>query len=211
MRTVPRGMTLFELLVVMSVLAVVGLLAVPALTRQGQQSAVQTTIQSMSQLRQAVVSEFRDDMFESLPYPADPSRLPHPQLKYLYENPDAYLQADPDSIEATKQWSYDATTGRGWSGPYVDHGVSVPVRYRVDLPAGFTRDYGEDGDPAPVDGWGRPIVIQQPVLSGASHSSTSINYARLVSAGPDGVLQTSNADLEPTQTGDDVVVYLRNR
>ncbi|MEL6107307.1 MAG: prepilin-type N-terminal cleavage/methylation domain-containing protein [Planctomycetota bacterium] len=212
MRTVPRGMTLFELLLVLSVLGVVGVLAVPALSRRGEQASVETTMQSMVQLRQAIMGEFRDDMFESLPFPVDPARLAHPQLKFLYDNPDAYLEADPDSVEFTKRWSYDPLTGRGWSGPYIDHGMSVPARYQVNT-NGFTREYGEDGDPAPVDGWGRPIVLQQPVPAGVAFSSTSVNYARLVSAGPDGILQTPLIVLEPSeaQTGDDLIVYLRNR
>lgn len=80
---------------------------------------------------------------------------------------------------------FDPNTRLGWRGPYVmDSGA---------------RDGAND--PAILDGWGRPIVIQAP-------SALTI---RLVSAGADGILDTPPATAMPTLAacGDDLVLFLR--
>jgi len=207
------GFTMLELLLTLTILSAVGMLAVPTLSRHSDQAASQTTRQSMAVLRGAIMTDYRTDMFESLPYPADPARAQHPQLKYLYDNPISFAAANPDSIEATSAWTYDASTGRGWSGPYVDHAAGMRARYQANATHGFTSVYGETGDPSPVDGWCNPIVLQQPITSGGMASAKNLNHARLVSAGEDGVLQTPIDVMEPTlaQTGDDILVYLRGR
>jgi type II secretory pathway pseudopilin PulG len=84
-------------------------------------------------------------------------------------------------------WStdFDPNTRLGWRGPYVmDSGA---------------RDGAND--PAILDGWGRPIVIQSP---------TALTI-RLVSAGADGILSTPPATAMPTLAacGDDIVLFLR--
>ena len=208
-----NGFTMMELLMTLTIVSAIGLMVAPMLTRRHDHSTLQVTLQSMGALRQAIMTDYRNDMFESLPYPADPARVQHPQLKYLYDHPLSYLAADPSAVEVTSQWTYDPVTGRGWSGPYVDHASGVRVAYQVDAARGFTNAYGLNGDPAPVDAWGNPIVLQQPVAVGAIHSNTSCNYARLISAGPDGVLQTPLNVLQPAPAdiGDDLVVYLRAR
>ncbi|MEZ6087108.1 MAG: prepilin-type N-terminal cleavage/methylation domain-containing protein [Pirellulaceae bacterium] len=210
---IPNGFTMMELLLTLSILSAVGLMVAPMLTRRHHHSTMQSTMQSMGALRQAILLDYRNDMFESLPYPADPTRVQHPQLKYLYDHPLSYQAVDPTAIEATSQWTYDPVSGRGWSGPYIDHASGRRAAYKIDAARGFTDAYGMTGDAAPVDGWGNPIVLQQPVSSGAIHSSTSLNFARLVSAGRDGVLQTPLNVPQPTTTdvGDDIVVYLRSR
>ena len=53
---------------------------------------------------------------------------------------------------------YDPAYRRGWRGPYLlNPGADYPSA------AGFTA-YWRGGDPAVLDGWGRPIVIQNPGL-----------------------------------------------
>ncbi|MEM8669110.1 MAG: hypothetical protein AAGG48_16425 [Planctomycetota bacterium] len=207
------GFTAMELLLTLTVLSAVAMLAVPAFVRQQAKAATQITIDSLSQLRTVINNDFMDDMHESLPYPMDPSRQTHPQLRYLYDNPAAYAAANPDALESTSAWSYDPTTGRGWSGPYVDHRAGIRARYVIDDLRGFVQQYGEEGDPVPLDGWGNPIVLQQPVGSNGVHAPNSTRFARLVSAGPDGILQTPIFTLEPTpaDTADDLVVYLESR
>ena len=72
----------------------------------------------------------------------------------------------------------------------------------------FLPEYGLDGDPAVLDAWGRPIVIQVP--------PSDPSYARLVSAGPNGVIDTPESVLMPTaggtsptnERGDDVIMFL---
>lgn len=80
---------------------------------------------------------------------------------------------------------FDPNTGLGWRGPYVmDSGA---------------RDGAND--PAILDGWGRPIIIQAP---------TALTI-RLVSLGADGLLNTPAATAMPTVAacGDDIVLFLR--
>ncbi|MEM8550610.1 MAG: hypothetical protein AAGF10_07445, partial [Verrucomicrobiota bacterium] len=62
---------------------------------------------------------------------------------------------------------------------------------------------------APLDGWGNPIVIQLPeVASGLTDAE--LESVRLVSAGPDGVIDTPTDTLLPTavEKNDDLVLYL---
>ena len=72
--------------------------------------------------------------------------------------------------------------------------------------------YGQSGDPAQIDAWGRPIVIQWPTDSSGNIQPA---YVRLVSAGPNGKLETPSTvtDLSATTTpwnvGDDMILYLR--
>jgi len=216
---IPRGFTFIELLLTLMIVSAVGMLVVPSLVHRGSSAQRETTIRSMEVIRQAIMSDYRDDMFESLPYPRDTDRQMHPQLKYLFHNPAADLLASP-TFQDLQAWSHDPVTGRGWSGGYINQSATSTRVYEVDPARGFTTDYGkpigpanEHGDPTPVDAWGNPIVLQQPVESGGIHSSTSTLFARLVSAGPDGILQTPLSVLEPTpaQIGDDLVVFMEGR
>lgn len=85
--------------------------------------------------------------------------------------------------------------GIGWRGPYI---LPTGARYTVDPAIGFTDDYGDDGDPAVLDAWGRPIVLQQ----------AGTENLRLVSAGPNRVLDTLE-DADGTDREDDLVLFLR--
>jgi hypothetical protein len=93
----------------------------------------------------------------------------------------------PDSLKI-----FDPNTGLGWRGPYV---MDSGARH------GVTNIYGNVNDPAILDGWGRPIVIQVP----------DAERIRLVSAGADGILSTPPATAMPTLAacGDDIVLFLR--
>ncbi|MCG8652167.1 MAG: hypothetical protein MI861_20175 [Pirellulales bacterium] len=198
--------TVPELLMVLSIIGALGVVVLPRLTRQAEQASRTVTVASMAELRRAVMTHYRADMYESLPYPSDPARQGHPQLHYLFIHPQGYTTPDPsDDI----RWTYDASTMRGWSGPYLNESQA----YAIDAARGFTNLYGQQGDRTPIDGWGNPIVLQQPVLDGSVASATSVQYARFVSAGRDGVMQTPPGVLQPTvtQMGDDIVLYLRAR
>jgi len=95
---------------------------------------------------------------------------------------------------------FDLSSKRGWNGPYLfDSGA----RYREVTEPGdadnFTAAFGADTDPAILDGWGKPIILQQP---------DTLN-ARLVSAGPNRVLETDPSDPIDADRGDDQVLFLR--
>jgi hypothetical protein len=111
---------------------------------------------------------------------------------------------------------------RGWRGPYLKcpagefpHPRSrrrpgdgtfaergfFPDISGLRLPEAFSLDdasvYGFPGEPAVIDPWGNPYVLQIPPAQAFSAvSATNVSdvvrfaYARVVSAGPDGVLST---------------------
>lgn len=190
-------MTLLELALVVSTLALLAVVTLPNLSQTADNAAHTITRDGLGQVRSAILDAYYHDAYECLPYPVASGRETHPQLTYLFVSP----------LTHTTLPAYDAVTRRGWRGPYLR---GAGAKYQVDVARGFTRLYGEAGDPTPVDGWGRPIVLQQPVLDGTAASAKDLRFARLVSAGPNGVLDTPVTALEPTlaQRGDDVWLSL---
>lgn len=115
-------------------------------------------------------------------------------------------------------WDYEAE--RGWRGPYIKCAqVEMPSAYdvrsknsRTYVDGGFfpmashfsvpseLRDghgvymmYGIPGEPAIIDPWGNPYVLQVPPAEAFDEGATDaerFKFARLVSAGPDGILST---------------------
>jgi hypothetical protein len=71
--------------------------------------------------------------------------------------------------------------------------LSLPDVFRNDT-AGLCSVYGFAGEPAVGDPWGNPYVLQVPPPEafgpGAVSPRLRFRYARLVSAGPDGLLST---------------------
>jgi type II secretory pathway pseudopilin PulG len=133
----------------------------------------------------------------------------------------------------TSMMGYSPTRRVGWRGPYLQFQGSDLV---LDPSRGFTARLGAANPPtrrSPTDGWGRPIVMQLPseYLGTLIGSTATIrddvdlslfvsSNSRLVSAGPDGILQTEiniNAlqtyedfQLNPSLVGDDVVVWIQH-
>lgn len=132
------------------------------------------------------------------------------------------------------QQGFDAIAQRGWRGPYLQNAAGVRTanpNHNGTFPAGtdsgsggtfierqFFTDathspYGVTGDPAVADSWGNPIVLQVPP---ASSDAERFRYARIVSAGPDGVLNAPLNDLFAGRAadgslqnrGDDLVLFL---
>ena len=94
--------------------------------------------------------------------------------------------------------SFDPLTGLGWRGPYL---------------AGPTQL---------IDAWGNPLVIQIPDFdSDGKLEDDDVRYARLVSAGEDGVLDTTASDgwipgddnpsteIGLKECGDDLLLFFR--
>lgn len=174
------ALTFVELIVVMVVLAVLAGLLVPlvgGVIGDSQRKATEATMQTV---RAAIVGDARgsghgywSDM-QQLPRPGEPGlnagRADHPQLHYLFVNP------EPET-------TFDPHTRLGWRGPYLQ---PTGATYQVDSARGFDTTYGEEGDAAVRDGWNRPIVIDQP---------GDERTASLRSAGPDGTLGTDD-DIE---------------
>lgn len=138
-------------------------------------------------------------------------------------------------------YPFDALSARGWRGPYVSNArgasntngardgtfpASNEIRFQGDttfLARGFFADastspYGVTGDLVIADPWGNPIVLQVPPPTAFTKSTGDakvFRYARLVSAGPDGVLSTPLdrlggmlPDGTTAARGDDLVIFL---
>ena len=122
--------------------------------------------------------------------------------------------------------NYDRLAGRGWRGPYVQNvrqventNEALTGRFpsvadrRCATDATFEErgfyaaDYGTTNDPALADPWGNPVVLQMPTND--LDDDECWRCARLVSAGPDGILQTPAATFpDRTARGVDLVLFL---
>lgn len=231
-RRARRGLTLVELLAVLLILAAVSGLMLPLFSelgvtvfRDGEKKSPQeiATERSMQVLREAILGTpgqpgYFTDMGDlpraDFATQSSTGRPGTPQLRYLFINP----AIDGLPIGQTAVTEYDPVTRTGWRGPYVQPtGV-----YRLDADAGFTTDYGDivppyggtTADPAVIDAWGNPIVLQEPTGVIEISSQRGDQYARLVSAGPNGVLETpvsSNPTTWmpiPELSGDDLLLFL---
>lgn len=93
---------------------------------------------------------------------------------------------------------FDPISGRGWNGPYLDPSKAVRAEGGIANPT-------KEPPLLVLDGWRRPLVLQNPTPDG--------RFARLVSAGPDGAIDTSPIagpvdPNDPSEVGDDLVLFL---
>lgn len=214
------GLTLLELVIVLVILTALGTLLVPTMSSIGQRSQVLTTQETLRRLRETLINQYEVDMGE-LPRPradiaAAGTRPDHPQLVYLFVNPDTH--EDGDSTNDWEQAQATVLSGRRWQGPYVQHsGMEYFVTDSDSDPSmgtNFTSRYGlgdaatRVGDPTVIDAWGNPIIIQEPAT--AADDELDRRHTRLVSAGRDGRISTDPDILMPTlaQRGDDQILFL---
>ena len=139
----------------------------------------------------------------------------------------------PGCAEPSAFTQWDAEGERGWRGPYVnswsgEFPSETDVRFPEDStfgsrgffppidglrePEEFLRGeggcsiYGFPGEPAVMDPWGNPYVLQIPPAQAFSPTPVEVpdslrfRYARIVSAGPDGRLDTPCYTLNRTNS-----------
>jgi prepilin-type N-terminal cleavage/methylation domain-containing protein len=173
------GFTLIEMVIVVAILMILAGIVVPMFSGIRDNSVSVATTATLRTIRDAIVGSGPGQPG----YLSDMGGLPV-TMRDLFVMPTG---ASP----------FDPVTRRGWRGPYL---LEATGTYPVN------DGYGTKGDPAVLDSWGQPIVIQ----GAPTASDPNPPYIRLVSAGPDGIIQTPNGDLYPlpTQRGDDVVLFL---
>jgi hypothetical protein len=183
------------LVVVLVVLVALAAIVVPMVSGRAQDAQKTATNATLIELRNVILASYRPDMSSRLPRPGDTglkTRQDKPQLRYLFANPGPLtdsvsglvFNAGASTATETTSPTYDPILKLGWRGPYL---MTSTGTYPDPDAAGavFTHAYGEKGDPTVLDGWLRPIVILE--------SSDSLGkHAELRSAGPDGLLNTSD-------------------
>jgi type II secretory pathway pseudopilin PulG len=209
-----RGVTLVELLVVLSVIMILSGIVVSKtmmnrdlriLGADGAERSAEeiVTLATMQAVRDALLGTSASDPG----YRGDLGRLPR-RLGGLIDNLGQVVED-----EVVVDPPYNPATKHGWHGPYI---VGSGTRYgeRIlsadpDNP-GFSRDgfrITDPDDPTPasilddpaiLDAWGKPLVLMQP----------DTRYARLVSAGPNRRLETDSSNPVDADRGDDLVIFL---
>jgi type II secretory pathway pseudopilin PulG len=219
-----RGLTLIELVIVLTILVALGGLVVPMFGNMGEQAREEATKATLARVAEAIDGpggyaetmkyaknpgaadpDERSGEGSGLPWPSDTdgagvTRADHPQLAFLFKAPAGL----PD---------YDPVSRIGWNGPYLS--TTTATAYQIE--GTFTDTFGEEGedpaDLAPLDGWGNPVVIQLPTAATGTMVQR-VEAVRLVSAGPNGAIETpANVRTPDTSdedvVGDDIVLYLR--
>jgi prepilin-type N-terminal cleavage/methylation domain-containing protein len=231
------GFTLTEMAVVLAIVAATALLIPPLLPqiqvtknappKSPQQIATEATMKRLGDIINGT-PDWPGYWHDNLSSAGDTTLTPL-TLKDLFAMPATTVQSTSTAMQA-----FAPCTGRGWRGPYVLYQTAT---YTVNTQRGFTAGaypnqlnannsyaltanpaylapagagtigFGQNGDPAMLDGWGNPIVIQWPTDTAGVNVQPS--YVRLVSAGPNGTLDTRLTDLTAIARGDDIVLFLR--
>lgn len=204
------GLTLVELVIVVAILAIVAGFIIPSaafLEKRGKETATRA---SLATIRDAIMGTANQPG-----YYEDTGQFPN-TLEDLF--------VQPPSIP-----SFNRDTGRGWRGPYLLNangtlGASnTPQNFIVGAPASPYTPYGDStpepygytGDSVIIDGWGHAIFLQWPTSGSTTQNQ---EYIRLVSAGPDGVINTPQVDSNssatyyppPADRGDDIVLFINH-
>ena len=216
------GFTLIEMMCVVALLAAVAVLAVNRLGRFGVNARNLAAEADMSAIREAFTDPkegYLSDM-EGIPgFTCDTLRISNLLVSTnLWAENGTRLDEGPYGTAFTS-WNEEAE--RGWRGPYVKGATapfpdfeSAPGLYpdisRLKLPAVFkdvrrASIYGFAGEPVMVDPWGRPYILQIPPPQAFTNVTTvtareRFAYARIVSAGQDGIVSTPC--FEPNRTNE---------
>jgi prepilin-type N-terminal cleavage/methylation domain-containing protein len=207
-----RGFSLMELVVVVAILAIIASLALPLLGSASENAKETAAKATMGAIREAILGS-----------PTIPGYLA--DMKYVPGFKPAQLKIH-DLMDPSRHphfTNFDPIAERGWRGPYLHNTQPVsntdkaragrfPAAFerrfvgdRTFLNRNFFQDsstsvYGSADDEAVADPWGNPIVIQIP--------NDDFLYARLVSAGKNGKLDTPPNVLTVSNRGDDLVFFL---
>ena len=196
-----RGFSLLELSVVLLVMVATSVIVVPMLstrvvTNDGEYATPReiTTISTLNVLREAIVGD--EGVMENLAHV--PDALPREVSDLVDDKPPEHLVNRKPELA-----KFNAIYGIGWRGPYIQATGKNLV-----------------GKPTIIDGWGREIKLQVDFDDNGEVDSEELRYIRLVSAGPNGRIETPSdkANMQPgknadqtltlSDCGDDLVMFL---
>ena len=201
----PSGLTLIEVVVVLAVVVVLSSIAVPMVSGYLQDGRRQRAEADVRMLAAALTQFYKDNGCYPARYQsnnnllsvlctgraipgANPWAAAHPFATWSMaacsgDVMDNHLRTNTPQGEARN--AYPITAAARWRGPYLSA-------------------------PAPLDPWGRPYVVN--VISSWSGSATQYKRLYLLSAGPNGTIDTSGlARTNDDIGGDDIGVVLIER
>ena len=195
--------SILELLVVLTIMIALALIVIPmfgdvkVVTPSGEsESPVEiATTATLNAVRDALVGE--DGVLESLSHKSN--ALPRKVNDLTSETAPSHIQETAPELVV-----YDPVNRIGWNGPYM-----------------VATGMNEAGEPTVVDGWGNEIQIQADFDENGEIDQTESKYMRIVSAGPNGKVETpaDHENMKPgnnefneltrSECGDDLVIFVR--
>ena len=212
-RNARRGFTLVELVVVLAILVTLASLSAMFVAGAAEDSAEKATQASLAALRDSISGT-----------QVSPGFVGDNGRKWFASGRPAAEQFRLTDVFARPGYlgDFDPVVRIGWRGPYAVAGtgrvtyssLSGPISFQpgdaapavlhASFPAACVR---VSGDLLPADGWRRPVFVQIP--GDSADPAENGRRARLVSAGPDGIVQTPATGFPARSTcGDDLVAYL---
>jgi prepilin-type N-terminal cleavage/methylation domain-containing protein len=201
------GLTLLELVIVVAILAIVAGFIIPTGAFLEKRAKYTSAKASLAAIRDAIVGT--------------PSQPGYYSDTGQYPNTLEDLFVQPAGIPA-----FNRDTGRGWRGPYL---LNANAQYKVGNssdpsfisgpypdPYGYWNSVTNTGDSAILDAWGNSIIIQWPTSGTPTQNQA---FIRLISAGPNGVIDTPIVDSAdssetyyplPADRGDDIVLFINH-
>ncbi|MEL6109332.1 MAG: type II secretion system protein [Planctomycetota bacterium] len=209
-----RGLTLTELVVVLTILVALAGVTVPNLTSTFDRGRDIATKTSVDEVRDAVTQYWSD-------------------CKYVLaaQTDQRIVIGDLLAFPFAVGDEFDPEIGLGWRSPYLEFNRNST--YLVDTVNGFSTAYGIPSDFAVRDTFvnqdldgngvvesGSPIVIQEPTLielasRGERYALGNQREVRVVSAGANGILEIDESlfdwEITPELQGDDIYVSVTLR
>jgi len=180
-----KAFTIFELAVVLFVIAALAGLSFPIVGGTYNDAATASTQSTLQAVSNATAKYWSDNKLVKLDgvttVASESTRF---QVRWLFRNPATNLATT----------SFDRNSAVGWNGPYLLSSTGTIANF---------------GDTTIIDAWNHEITIQD------VDPAASLRDVRVVSAGPDGIVNipsgTATTSLNASNIGDDLYVALQLR
>lgn len=198
-----RALSLLELMVVLTIMVATSLIVIPQFSNLQvtsptgrKETPVEIATQAtLHKVRDALVGE--NGVLESLSHKSN--AMPRKINELVSEDPPEHIGATAPELKR-----YDPVNRVGWCGPYI-----------------YPTGKNEIGEPTVVDGWGNELQLQVDFDEDGQVDPTESKYIRVVSAGPNGQIETPAdtgnmipgkdeiSELTLNECGDDLVLFIR--